>query len=443
MINLANDWKKLARGKALIVLEDIFDNDAYSNLALNNQLTNLALSSKDKGLITEIVYGTLSRKMTLEWYLAHFIEDREKIEKWVYYLLMLSLYQLIYLDKVPAHAIVNDAVNIAKNRGNKRGAEKYVNAILRLLSENEMPDIDSIKRKNKRYSVKYSMPTWMVKKLIEQFGQERAVKIMESLFTPSKASVRVTDQALLDQLQKEFEAEKSILSPVGLIKTSGHFASSQAFIDGKVTIQDESSQLVAPTLSIGPDDKILDACSAPGGKTVHMASYLSSGHITALDIYDHKLELVKENAKRLALSDRIDTEVLDARQVHNNFPADSFDKILVDAPCSGIGLIRRKPDIKYNKDVQDLQALQAIQLDILASVCQTVRKGGIITYSTCTIFDEENFQVIEKFLQSHSNFEQVKLNHTQADIVKDGCIVISPEQYQTDGFFIGQVRRVL
>lgn len=443
MINLANDWKKLARGKALIVLEDIFDNDAYSNLALNNQLTNLALSSKDKGLITEIVYGTLSRKMTLEWYLAHFIEDREKIEKWVYYLLMLSLYQLIYLDKVPAHAIVNDAVNIAKNRGNKRGAEKYVNAILRLLSENEMPDIDSIKRKNKRYSVKYSMPTWMVKKLIEQFGQERAVKIMESLFTPSKASVRVTDQALLDQLQKEFEAEKSILSPVGLTKTSGHFASSQAFIDGKVTIQDESSQLVAPTLSIGPDDKILDACSAPGGKTVHMASYLSSGHITALDIYDHKLELVKENAKRLALSDRIDTEVLDARQVHNNFPADSFDKILVDAPCSGIGLIRRKPDIKYNKDVQDLQALQAIQLDILASVCQTVRKGGIITYSTCTIFDEENFQVIEKFLQSHSNFEQVKLNHTQADIVKDGCIVISPEQYQTDGFFIGQVRRVL
>ncbi len=147
MIDLANDWKKLARGKALIVLEDIFENDAYSNLALNNQLTNIALSSKDKGLITEIVYGTLSRKMTLEWYLAHFIEDRDKIEKWVYYLLLLSLYQLLYLDKVPAHAIVNDAVNIAKNRGNKRGAEKYVNAILRLLSENKMPDIENIKRK--------------------------------------------------------------------------------------------------------------------------------------------------------------------------------------------------------------------------------------------------------------------------------------------------------
>lgn len=174
-----------------------------------------------------------------------------------------------------------------------------------------------------------------------------------------------------------------------------------------------------------------------------MASYLTSGKVTALDIYDHKLELVVENAKRLGLSERIDTQVLDARKVHEFFPADSFDKILVDAPCSGIGLIRRKPDIKYSKDLTDLEALQAIQLEILASVCQTVRKGGIITYSTCTIFDEENFQVIEKFLQSHSNFEQVKLNHTQADIVKDGCIVITPEQYQTDGFFIGQVRRVL
>lgn len=443
MIDLANDWKKLARGKALIVLEDIFENDAYSNLALNNQLTNIALSSKDKGLITEIVYGTLSRKMTLEWYLAHFIEDRDKIEKWVYYLLLLSLYQLLYLDKVPAHAIVNDAVNIAKNRGNKRGAEKYVNAILRLLSENKMPDIENIKRKNKRYSVKYSMPTWMVKKMIDQFGEERAVKIMESLFTPSKASIRVTDDVSIDQLQEELEADKSVLSPVGLTKSSGHFASSQAFAEGKVTVQDESSQLVAPTLEIKQDDNILDACSAPGGKAVHMASYLTSGKVTALDIYDHKLELVVENAKRLGLSERIDTQVLDARKVHEFFPADSFDKILVDAPCSGIGLIRRKPDIKYSKDLTDLEALQAIQLEILASVCQTVRKGGIITYSTCTIFNEENFQVIEKFLQSHSNFEQVKLNHTQADIVKDGCIVITPEQYQTDGFFIGQVRRVL
>lgn len=174
-----------------------------------------------------------------------------------------------------------------------------------------------------------------------------------------------------------------------------------------------------------------------------MASYLSSGRVTALDIYQHKLDLVKENAKRLGLTDKIETRQLDARKVNQTFPADSFDKILVDAPCSGIGLMRRKPDIKYNKEIQDFEQLQGLQLEILASVCQTVRKGGIITYSTCTIFDEENFQVVEKFLQSHSNFEQVKLNHTQEDIVKDGCLYITPEQYQTDGFFISQFRRVL
>ncbi|MGT2934045.1 16S rRNA (cytosine(967)-C(5))-methyltransferase RsmB [Streptococcus catagoni] len=440
---MANNWKQLARGKALLVIEDIFDRSAYSNIALNNQLNNKLVTEKDKGLITEIVYGTVSHKIRLEWYLSQFIADRDKLDKWVYYLLMISLYQLLYLDKVPHHAIVNDAVNIAKNRGNKRGAEKFVNALLRQLSSGDLPDIASIKRKNKRLSVTYSLPTWLVKKLMDQFGEERAIKIMESLETSSKSSIRVNDPDKFEEIKLALDAQESALSPLGLTKPRGHLASNEWFKMGEITIQDETSQLVAPTLDIKGDEHILDACSAPGGKTVHMASYLKTGKVTALDIYQHKLDLVKENAQRMGLADKIETRVLDARLVHQNFPADSFDKILVDAPCSGIGLIRRKPDIKYNKEIQDLEQLQIIQLEILASVCQTVRKGGIITYSTCTIFDEENFQVIEKFLESHSNFEQVKLNHTQADIVKDGCLLITPEQYQTDGFFIGQIKRVL
>lgn len=426
-----------------MVLEDVFENGAYSGIALNNQLTNNKLNSKDKGLITEIVYGTITRKITLEWYLSHVVTDRDKLDKWVYYLLMLSLYQLVYLDKVPKHAIVNEAVNIAKNRGNKRGAEKYVNAILRQLTATDLPDFETIKRQNKRYSIKYSLPTWLVKKLMDQFGEERALAIMESLLETNKASIRVTDVNRITEIKEALDAEQSLISPFGLTKSSANFAANDYFKNGAIIIQDESSQLVAPTLEIRGDERILDACSAPGGKTLHMASYLTSGSITALDIYQHKLELVKENAKRLGLSDKIDTRELDARQVHQEFPADSFDKILVDAPCSGIGLMRRKPDIKYNKENQDFETLQSLQLEILASVCQTVRKGGIITYSTCTIFDEENFQVVEKFLQSHSNFEQVKLNHTQEDIVKDGCLYITPEQYQTDGFFISQFRRVL
>lgn len=431
----------MARGGALLTLEKVFHEDAYSNIALNTLLNKRQYDDRDKSLITEIVYGTVSRKITLEWYLAHFIADRDKLEPWVYDLLMLSAYQLIYLDKLPAHAVVNDAVRIAKNRGNKKGAEKLVNAVLRRLTSETLPNIEAIKRINKRYSIKYSLPVWLVKKLIEQYGQERTEAIFESLFERNKASIRVTDASRLEEFKDNFQADYSQLSPVGLTKSSGRFASSVAFKNGDITIQDETSQLVAPTLDIQGSETILDACAAPGGKTVHMASYLTSGKITALDLYDHKLALIQENAKRLGLAARIDTRKLDARQVVDAFPAESFDKILVDAPCSGIGLIRRKPDIKYNKDLQDFASLQAIQLEILSSVCQTLRKGGIMTYSTCTIFKEENQDVIKAFLASHPDFEQVALDHDKKDIVVDGCLLITPEQYQTDGFFIAQLRK--
>ena len=443
MTLLANDWKQQARGVALHVLENVFEDGAYSNIALNQELKQSTLSPKDKALVTEIVYGTVARKITLEWYLAHYIKDRDELEPWVYDLLMLSLYQLLYLDKMPAHAVVNDAVTIAKKRSHQKGAEKLVNAVLRRFAQEELPKPADIKRKNKRYSVQYSLPVWLVKKLIDQFGEKRALAIMQSLFVRNKASIRVTNPEKLPEIKAATGAENSLLSHVGLVKTSGHFAGTSYFADGDITIQDESSQLVAPTLAIQGDETILDACAAPGGKTTHMASYLNNGHITALDLYDHKLQLVMENAERLHVADKITTQKLDATKVHEHFAEDSFDKILVDAPCSGIGLIRRKPDIKYNKDNQDFTALQEIQLQILDSVCQTLRKGGIITYSTCTIFDEENVQVIRKFLDTHPNFEQVNLSHTQDDIVKNGCLVITPEQYYTDGFFIGQVRRIL
>ena len=440
-MHLANDWKKTARGQALEILEEVFQEGAYSNIALNAHLSKSQLTDKDKALVTEIVYGTVARKITLEWILAHVIEDRDKLEPWVYDLLLLSLYQLVYLDKIPAHAVVNDAVAIAKNRGNKKGAEKLVNAVLRKLSSQPLPDPSKIKRVNKRYSVQYSLPVWLVKKLIDQYGEDRALAIFQSLFVRNKASVRVTDASRLEEIAEATGAERSVLSPVGLVKSSGYFAGTDYFKEGLLTIQDETSQLVAPTLGIQGMEEILDACAAPGGKTVHMASYLTSGHVTALDLYDHKLALIKENAQRLGQADKVRTQKLDASQVHQVFPSDSFDKILVDAPCSGIGLIRRKPDIKYNKDLQDFESLKSVQLDILSSVCQTLRKGGIITYSTCTIIAEENQEVIQAFLESHPDFEQVALDHPCKDIVVNGCLAITPEQYLTDGFFIAQLRK--
>ena len=428
-----------AREQIVRVLEEVFEQGAYSNIALNQALEHSQLSDKDRSFVTEVVYGTVARKITLEWYLAHVIEDRTKLDPWLYYLLMMSLYQLVYLDRIPDHAIVNEAVRIAKRR--KEGSEKFVNAILRKLLREGLPAIDTIKRKNKRYSVEYSLPVWLVKKLIDQYGEKRALAIFQSLFVRNKASVRVTDASRLEEIAEATGAECSVLSPVGLVKSSGYFAGTDYFKEGLLTIQDETSQLVAPTLGIQGEEEILDACAAPGGKTVHMASYLTSGHVTALDLYDHKLALIEENAQRLGLADKVKTQKLDASQVHQVFPTDSFDKILVDAPCSGIGLIRRKPDIKYNKDLQDFESLKAVQLEILSSVCQTLRKGGIITYSTCTIIAEENQEVIQAFLESHPDFEQVALDHPCKDIVVNGCLAITPEQYLTDGFFIAQLRK--
>ena len=429
-----------ARSVALNVLEDVLVNQAYSNIALNKHLKGSQLSATDKGLVTELVYGTVARKLTLEWYLSHFIEDRDKLDSWLYVLLLMSVYQLEYLDKLPDHAVVNEAVELAKLR--KKGSEKLVNAVLRRILREGLPDIASIKRKNKRDSIAYSLPVWLVSKLKEEYGEERAQAIFESLLQRNKASMRVTDLSRKEEIKALLDASDSALSASGLVKEQGHFADHHLFAEGAITIQDESSQLVAPTLHLQGEEQVLDACAAPGGKTVHIASYLTTGQVTALDLYDHKLNLIQENAERLGVANRVRTEKLDARKVHDYFGQNCFDRILVDAPCSGIGLLRRKPDIKYNKETADFMSLQEIQLEILGSVCQTLRKGGIITYSTCTIVSEENFQVVQTFLERHPEFEQVKLEHECKDILKDGCILITPELYGSDGFFISQFRKI-
>jgi len=333
---------------ALEVLEEVFDQGAFSNIALNKALNKVRLSQQDKSLVTELVYGTVARKLTLEWYLSHLIEDRDKLDSWLYILLLLSLYQMLYLDKIPNHALIHEAVELAKKR--KLGSDKFVNAILRRIEREGVADVETIKRKNKRYSIQYSTPVWLVKALIEEYGEERALAILASLFERNKASIRVTDLARKEELKGLLQAEDSLLAPSALVKNQGHFAGHELFTSGLITIQDESSQLVAPTLCIEGDERILDACSAPGGKTLHMASYLNTGEIIALDLYEHKLQLIEEAATRLGLADKVQTKKLDAREVYQKFGKDAFDKILVDAPCSGIGLLRRKPDIKYNKE---------------------------------------------------------------------------------------------
>ena len=438
-MNLATKKKESARALALRLLEQILDQGGYSNLLLQKELKASTLSNEDKGLVTELVYGTISRKISLEWYLAPFVEDRNKLDKWVYDLLLMALYQYLYLERIPDHALVYETVELAKR---KPAAANYVNAILRRILREGLADPTTIRRKNKRLSILYSMPVWLIKTLTEEFGLDRAEAIAKASLDKNKLSLRVVDLSLLEEIKQRTDAQYSALSSVGLTLKKGNLAESTYFKKGQVTIQDESSQLVAPSLRLEGWEKVLDACAAPGGKTCHLASYLKEGQVTALDIHEHKLSLIEENARRLGVENRIRLECLDARQSLDHFGPESFDKALVDAPCSGIGLIRRKPDIKYRKEAEDFQSLQKLQLQILDSVCQTVKKGGIITYSTCTIIRKENQEVLEKFLASHPNFEQVVLEHPQKEIMVDGCLLITPEQFGTDGFFIGQVRRI-
>lgn len=191
--------RKSARQVALEVLEEVFDQGAFSNIALNKALNKVQLSQQDKSLVTELVYGTVARKLTLEWYLSHLIEDRDKLDSWLYILLLLSLYQMLYLDKIPNHALIHEAVELAKKR--KLGSDKFVNAILRRIEREGVADVETIKRKNKRYSIQYSTPVWLVKALIEEYGEERALAILASLFERNKASIRVTDLARKEELK--------------------------------------------------------------------------------------------------------------------------------------------------------------------------------------------------------------------------------------------------
>ena len=444
--------KKTSRYLAMSILERTDKTGSYSNLLINEAIQKNKLSAADARLLTELVYGVLQRKLTLDFYLSPFLNEEKKIDAWVRSLLRLSIYQMIYLDKIPAHAILFEAVEVAKKKGHV-GISKFVNGVLRNAERKGFPTIESIKDPIEQLSIELSMPRWLVEKFNADIGLEETKKLGESLLHPSHSSARVNEKFLsveeaLEAMEEEgFDVRKSDVSPVGIISDGGHFASSPLFQTGQLTIQDESSQLVAPALQIEPHHQVLDACAAPGGKTTHIASYLSAqegGKVTALDLHEHKVALITENAKRMHVEDVVTAMKLDARDVDQEFSDEQFDRILVDAPCSGLGLMRRKPDIKYTKKEKDLLNLQKVQLGILEQVAPKLKVGGLLVYSTCTIANEENKETVENFLAEHTNFEQVPVLAAEAlsDCMKDGFLQLYPHDFGTDGFFISCIRKI-
>ena len=429
------------------LLTNVEKNQAYSTVAFQNVLQKHKLDVRDRGLLTELFYGTIQRKLTLDFYLKPFIEKQKKMELWVLSLLRMTVYQMAYLDRVPDHAAIFEAVQIAKKRGHQ-GIAKFVNGVLRNVQRSGFDGVSSIKDERERLSVEFSMPRWIVELLFEQYG-EVAREIFPSLNIAPHLSARIQNPEMsVEEVQTLLREEgvmvqESKLSPRAVIVEEGDLLGSKAFKDGIVTVQDESSSLVAQVGKLQPRYKVLDTCAAPGGKTTHFASYLAAeegGLVEALDLHENKLRKIHQNAKRLGVEDRIHTHALDARKVGELFEKESFDAVFVDAPCSGLGLMRRKPDIKYTKNSEDLTKLQIIQLEILASVATMVKNSGKLIYSTCTINKSENEEVVLKFLANHPDFEL-------QPIEEFGCtnenpmLTILPHEYHTDGFFIARMVR--
>lgn len=439
------------RWLALDVLDRVVKQRAYSNLQLNQVLQQHKLNDADRRLLTNIVYGVLQHQLTLDYWLQAFVSHK-KLDSWVRVLFWTAIYQYHYLDRLPNYAVTNETIKIAKAKGNP-GVRRFVTGVLHAFLRQGPRSFDEINDPLEHLSIRTSEPRWLVDNLVADYGEDQATEILESFNQPAHLSVRVntaltTVAKVMPALRQDGVAtHPSPLAANGLVIESGNLLASTAFQQGLVTVQDESAQLAVESMDVQPQMQVLDACSAPGGKTTQIAERLDpkqGGLVTALDLHANKVRLIQRNARRMGLSERVDARQMDSRHVDSAFPDEHFDAILVDAPCSGIGLLRRKPEIRYDKSQQDSQQLHKIQLAILNAVAAMIKKGGIITYSTCTLLKRENGGTVNAFLQNHPEFELIKTRSVR-EVKNDratATLTILPSDEGTDGFFISSLRRI-
>lgn len=424
---------------AFETIQDIINDKAYSNIIINEVLSNNELNRADKSLFTELVYGTLKRKYTLDYLLKPFVQT--KLKGWVRQLLWMSIYQYAYLDKIPEHAIIHEAVEIAKYKGGPHNGN-VVNGILRNMMRSELPDFTEITDDKKRIAIEYSLPKWLVDHWVTHLGLEKTEEIAQSFLDKVSTTVRVNlTRITVDEAIRRLTDDDYIVELDKEIDTCLHISGkpiieSRLFKDGLVSIQDKSSMFVGEIMSLTEGDKVLDACSAPGGKACHIAEILNdTGHVDATDIHEHKIDLIDFNIKKLRLSN-ISAFEHDATEKYDKV----YDKILVDAPCSGLGVLRHKPEIKYEQSQHSIQSLVEIQLEILNNVKDSVKPGGTIIYSTCTIEQMENENVIYTFLKANKDFEFDAFEHPiTGEKVK--TMQVLPQDFNSDGFFITRIKR--
>ena len=432
-----------ARKIALRVLTSCRKSGAWADAAIAAQLKNATLSAADSALCSRIVYGVLQNQIYLDYIIRFYLTQKpEKLQPQLPEILRIGAYQILFLDRVPDHAAVNESVELAKSGGLSK-ASGLVNAVLRKISDqkNHLPPLP--KEAKERLSVQYSAPPWLVDRAVSLLGEEAEAFLKaqneEAPTTAQCNPLKTTPERLLDELQncgvnaKRHPWAKNCLELTG----SGDLTTLKPFYDGGFTVQDTAAALVASAIGLKGGENVLDVCAAPGGKSFSAAFAMGNrGHILSCDLHENKLTRIREGAKRLGVT-CIETACADGRKFFEKWE-NQFDVVICDVPCSGIGIIRKKPDIRY-KDPAQFSDLPAIQAAILQNAARYVTPGGILLYSTCTVLPEENEQVTEAFLQANCNYSY---DHFTLPIGSyDGHITFWPHRHQTDGFYLAKMRK--
>ena len=438
-----------ARRLAFKTLYDIERNKNYSNISINKNFKDIDISDQEKGLATELIYGVIENK----YYLNYIIDKLSKIKSkkmstYVKISLWLGIYQILFLDSIKDHAAVNESVALIKKYGKKSSG--FVNAILRNVIRNKENIMEIDKKDIVEYlSIKYSYNQWLIRKWIEEFGQEFTEDLLEANSEKPNLYIRVNTlkinrDELINKLREQgIDCNKvNGIDEAIMVKNLKNIENNKLFKEGYFTVQDISSMLVGKVANPKEEKLVLDVCSAPGGKTTHLGTIMkNTGQVISRDIFDHKLKLINNTVKRLGLKN-IKVENFDALNIDEN-SIDKFDYVICDVPCSGMGIIKRKPEIKFKKE-EEIKDLPTIQKKILNNASKYVKLGGNLIYSTCTIHDEENINIVKEFLNINDNFELVPIDEVNVDLDNQdkGYIKIYPNIHGMDGFFIAKLKRV-
>lgn len=432
----------LAREIALKILYKIDKQSGYSNLVLDEYLENerKKLTKNDIEFISKIVYGVVTWKLTLDSILEKYSKTKiNKISTWIINILRMGIYQIIFLDKVPKSAAVDESVKLCKKYGFK--SANFVNAILRKVEKEDYLEFNQIPDKIQRISKMYSMPEWLIEEFLEEYDIQTVEEICKNSNLKPYTTIRInklkiTKDNLIKQLkEKQISYKESYLEDFIYLEKVKNISNIDLFQKGYFTVQDEGAGIISIMLEPKQGQKILDACSAPGGKTTYIAELIKdNGEIIAWDLYPHRLELVKQNINRLGIKS-IKTQVKDATILDESY-IEKFDKILIDVPCLGFGVMKRKPDIKWQRNKQDIKKITKIQIQILNICSNYLKKGGEILYSTCSILKKENQDIINEFLK----LRNVEKNRTEVKFEKIMEKLILPKD-KTDGFYICKLRK--